>query len=104
VKCHPDAPLAIMQHNYAKIHGYAKGSSFWRAPYRRATHLRKNIYPCKQSVILMHPLRSCNTMMQKYIAMPRAHHFEGHLTGGQHIYERIYTYASEVSSWCTPYN
>jgi hypothetical protein len=28
VKCHPDAPLAIMQHNYAKIHGYAKGSSF----------------------------------------------------------------------------
>jgi hypothetical protein len=25
---HLDAPLAITQHNDAKIHGYAKGSSF----------------------------------------------------------------------------
>jgi hypothetical protein len=53
---------------------------------------------------MMHALRSLNTMMKKYMAMPRAHHFEGRLTGGQHIYERIYNYARQVTSWCTPCN
>jgi hypothetical protein len=44
----------------------------------------------------MHTLQSRNTIKKKYMAMPQTHHFEGRLTGGQHIGEGIYNYAVEV--------
>jgi hypothetical protein len=101
---HLDAHLTITQQVYEKIHGYATDSSLWRVPYRWATHWWKNIWLCKGHTILMHTLQSRNRFMKKYMTMPRTHHCEGCLTSGQHIGERIYDYAREVSSWCTPYN
>jgi hypothetical protein len=44
----------------------------------------------------MHTLQSHTTIQKKYMTMSQTHHFEGRLTSGQHIGERIHIYAIEV--------
>jgi hypothetical protein len=63
----------------AKIYNYAKDISFWRAPYKWATGVRRNRWLCKGHVILMPTLQLYNKVMNKYMIMPRTYHFEGRL-------------------------